>query len=318
MPTSQTHGPGAPFVYLASRSPRRRQLLRQLGVRVRGGRSGRGRDCAAFRRCPCAGRATRAGEGGGRCPRRRGEARGSGDGGGYGGGDRRRDPRQTPGPGPRRGNAREALRAPSPGLERGGPCGYEVRTGSGYRRAQCASVPSMRASGASTARAGRLSTRRAPTLSRGSGRPSSRGSTAAPSGVMGLPLRETAELLREAGIDVLAAQSLPASDEHEGHIGSSILPDFRWRIAPRTCTRRAPGGTPPGPETEPRVDFPPRAEKTTVQMNAVSPKLIAIIGAALALAAVILPGQHAMLATSPICASEWRSWRAASRCSRSS
>ena len=36
-----------------------------------------------------------------------------------------------------------------------------------------------------------------------------------PSGVMGLPLRETADLLREAGIDVLA-RSFPASDSQEG------------------------------------------------------------------------------------------------------
>ena len=36
-----------------------------------------------------------------------------------------------------------------------------------------------------------------------------------PSGVMGLPLRETAELLREVGMDVLA-QNFPASDAREG------------------------------------------------------------------------------------------------------
>ena len=32
VPSSRLSAPGAPFVYLASRSPRRRQLLRQLGV----------------------------------------------------------------------------------------------------------------------------------------------------------------------------------------------------------------------------------------------------------------------------------------------
>ena len=45
---------------------------------------------------------------------------------------------------------------------------------------------------------------------------------------------------------------------------------------------------------DPRVDISPRAEKTTAQMNTISPEFIAIIGAAIALAAVILPGQYAM------------------------
>ena len=45
---------------------------------------------------------------------------------------------------------------------------------------------------------------------------------------------------------------------------------------------------------DPSVDFYSLTGKTARQMNTISPEFIAIIGAAIALAALILPGLHAM------------------------
>lgn len=226
MPTAQMRGPDAPFVYLASRSPRRRQLLRQLGIafevvdvdvdetalpredarslvaRLARAKAEAGARAVAGRRAaPVLGADT--------VVEIDGEILGKPR-------DRAHAEKTLAKLSGRRHRVWSAVALRVRGADRlrvskSAVCFRPLDARE--RRLYCASGEALDKAGAYAIQ--------------GIGATFVTRLDGSPSGVMGLPLRETAELLGEAGIDVLAAQSLPASDEREGTWSGSTLPDFR-------------------------------------------------------------------------------------------